>query len=401
MIRVAQSHLAVAAQTHPGMSGKNNEDRYAVSAFQLETRKRTPALFAVIADGIGGHRAGEVAAEIAVESISRGVAQSSGDRPLETLKESIQGASQEIFRQAETDPARLGMGATCACVWVIGNRLYTAALGDSRIYLMRGGSIHQVSRDHTWVQEAIERGIIRPEQARGHPNAHVIRRYLGGPNPPPVDFGLRVKARENDRSAAANQGLELREGDRLLLCSDGLTDLVEDAEVMESFQKYSLEGAVQALTELANQRGGHDNITLVAIEARRGAFRQPVSPLRIFFMGLSMLLLAAAITLWWFFGPQTVNSLLGGSQQTVTAPTLNFSITSAPPVTQVPVIMPPTTSVAPASTQTPQGYPYPPALSSPTASLLTPAEGGPTLTPWPTNTLEPTQKPTLKPTLKP
>lgn len=389
MIRVAQSHLAVAAQTHPGMSGKNNEDRYAVSAFQLDRRGRTPALFAVISDGIGGHRAGEVAAEMTVEGISRAVAQSSGARPLETMEGAIQQASHEILRQAEADPSRQGMGATCACVWVIGNRLYTAALGDSRIYLMRGGSIRQISRDHTWVQEAIERGILRPEQARGHPNTHVIRRFLGSPNPPQVDFRLSLKGNENDKAAAGNQGLELHEGDRLLLCSDGLTDLVDDAEVLASFQKYPLEGAVQALVDLANLRGGHDNITLVAIEARRGAFRAPVSPGRIFTVGLATLLLAAVIALWWFFGPEIWNDLAGGGQQPGIAPTMNFSITAAPAATQAPGILQPTAAPSQVSTLAPLGYPYPPAISSPTAVPYPPAEGGPTLTPWPTNTKKP------------
>jgi protein phosphatase len=372
------------------MSGKNNEDRYAVSAFQLDRRKRTPSLFAVIADGIGGHRAGEVAAEIAVEGISQGVAKSSGARPQDTLEESIQKASLEIYHQAEADPAREGMGATCACAWVIGSRLYTAALGDSRIYLMRGGAIRQISRDHTWVQEAIERGIILPEQARGHPNAHVIRRYLGGPNPPQVDFGLRIKPNETDRSAAANQGLALHEGDRLLLCSDGLTDLVEDAEVLATFQKFTLDGAVQALIDTANQRGGHDNITLVAIEARRGAFRPPVSPQRIFLVGLAMLLLALVIALWWFIGPETVNSLFGGGVQTGAAPTINYSITAAPPATLSPGgLLPSTLTPGPVSTLAPSGYPYPPAIGGSTQPPYPAATGGPTLTPWPTNTKKP------------
>jgi len=389
MIRVAQAHLAVAAQSHPGMSGKNNEDRYAVSAFQLDRRKRTPVLFAVIADGIGGHRAGEVAAEIAVEGISQGVAKSSGAHPLDTLEESIQLASQDILHQAETDPARQGMGATCACVWIIGNRLYTATLGDSRIYLMRGSTIRQISHDHTWVQEAIERGIIPPEEARSHPNAHVIRRYLGSPTPPQVDFGLRVKPNENDRSARDNQGLALHEGDRLLLCSDGLTDLVEDAEVLAIFQKFALDGAVQALIDMANQRGGHDNITLVALEARRGAFQPPVSALRIFMVGLAMLLLALAITLWWFFGQDTLNNLLGGGVQPGTAPTMNFSITAAPPATQVQGILPSTLTPGPASTLAPSGHPYPPAIVGSTQLPYPLPAGGPTLTPWPTNTKKP------------
>jgi len=398
LIRTAQSHLAVAARSHPGMSGKNNEDRYAVSAFQLEKPKRTPALFAVISDGIGGHRAGEVAAEIAVETISQGVARSSGAHPITTLQETIQQASQEIYRQAEADPAHQGMGATCACAWIIGNRLYTAALGDSRIYLMRNGSIRQISRDHTWVQEAIERGIIRPEEAREHPNAHVIRRYLGSPRPPKVDFGLRVKNKESDRAAAGNQGLELKTGDRLLLCSDGLTDLVDDPDILACFQKYSLDGATEALIEQANQRGGHDNITLVAIEAPRGAFREPRTGLRLFMVAAGALLMAAVITFWWFFGPQMVSNLLGGGAGPVANPTINFSITSAPLATPLPgaataTLLPgiasSTSAPAIVTTLGPQATAYPGAPSSQTLPPPPLATGGPTFTPWPTNTRTP------------
>ena len=373
MIRVPKSHLSVAAQTHPGMSGKNNEDRYAVSAFQLSRRSRVPALFAIISDGIGGHRAGEVAAEMAVEGISRRVAKSSGLKPLDILEMAIVQVNQEIYTQAQANPDYLGMGATCACAWIIHNRLYTASIGDSRIYLMRDGAIQQISTDHTWIQEALDRGIITAAQAAGHPNAHVIRRYLGAPTPPQVDFRLRLNISENDKAAADNQGLALVEGDRLLLCSDGLTDLVADSEILALFQQFPLENALQALVDLANQRGGHDNITQVAIQVPKRAFRTPVSMGRIFAMGLGMLLLAAIITAWWFFGPEVGGSLTGDGRPTP-APALNFTITPAPPAVTLPA-----------------AYPPPAQTTSPTSTLpgYPPAAGRPTLTPWPTNTVRP------------
>ncbi len=383
MIRVAKSHLSVAAQTHPGMSGKNNEDRYAVSAFQQGRRSRIPALFAIISDGIGGHRAGEVAAEMTVEGISRRVAKSSGIKPLDIMEKAIVQVNQEIYAQAQADPACQGMGATCACAWIIRNRLYTASIGDSRIYLMRGSTIQQISTDHTWIQEALDRGVITPKQAHGHPNTHVIRRYLGGPTPPQVDFRLRLNGSENDQESAENQGLALLEGDRLLLCSDGLTDLVTDPEILAIFQQYPLENAMQALVDLANQRGGHDNITLVAIQAPKGAFRSPVSMVRIIAIGLGMLLLAAIITVWWFFGPETWDRLTGDGRGTA-APTLNFSITQAPAVaTFSAAYPPPATAAYPPPTVQPSPSPVP------TLPGYQPAVDGPTLTPWPTNTLRP------------
>ena len=268
MIRIEQAHLSVMAGTHPGMSGKNNEDRFAVTAFQVSESDPTPVLLAVLCDGIGGHRAGEIAAEIAVNVITQRVADSDGSSPVDILFNAIQEASEVIYKSAQVDETREGMGATVACAWVHGNQLYTATVGDSRIYLVRGGSIRQLSVDHTWVQEALEMGVLHPNQVNGHPNAHVIRRYLGSPEPPEVDLRMRLARNEADSQAVANQGVQLRPGDRLLLCSDGLTDLVSDAEILSILQRTPLSHAPEALTALANQRGGHDNITIITMQVK-------------------------------------------------------------------------------------------------------------------------------------
>lgn len=266
MIPVTEAHLYVAASTHPGMKGKNNEDRYAVSAHRLGQEDRTPSLLAVICDGIGGHRAGEVAAEMAVETICRTVAESDGRQPLETLTQAFSNANCVIREQATNDLAQRGMGATCVCVWVIGFRLYTASLGDSRLYFMRGDTIRQITTDHTWIQEAIDFGALTPEQAVGHPNAHVIRRYLGAQNPMAPDFRLRLQPEETDEQAEANQGMRLLPGDRLLLCSDGLTDLVTKEEMLNALRNRERKAALDYLIDLANSRGGHDNITVIILE---------------------------------------------------------------------------------------------------------------------------------------
>jgi len=139
-------------------------------------------------------------------------------------------------------------------------------VGDSRLYLLHGHVLQQVSTDHTWVQEAVERSIITPEQAQGHRNAHVIRRYLGSFNPPEVDFRLRLNKSESGDQALANQGVTLAPNDMVLLCSDGLTDLVNPAEIQAELQNYPPEAAVQALIDLTMQRGGHDNTTLVLLK---------------------------------------------------------------------------------------------------------------------------------------
>lgn len=252
------------------MTGKNNEDRYSVSAFYLPGPERVPSVLAVVADGIGGHKAGEVAAEIAVETISRVVAASDGSFPANTLVQAVIEASQAIYEQSEQQANQKGMGATCACGWIIGDRLFIVNVGDSRIYLLRGGRIHQVSTDHTWIQEALEHGAITPDQIRGHPNSHVIRRYLGSRQTVIPDIRLRLRSQESDEQAEANQGTRLMPGDQVLLCSDGLTDLVDDDEIQRVLSTYPLQEAVHRLIEIANQRGGHDNTTVVALEQPAG-----------------------------------------------------------------------------------------------------------------------------------
>ncbi|MBI5964351.1 MAG: serine/threonine-protein phosphatase [Chloroflexi bacterium] len=270
MIRSTLAHLHVAALSHAGMSGKNNEDRYAVSSFQLSREDARPSVFAIVSDGIGGHRAGEVAAELGVNYITMGVAESNAKKPIKILETAIHDASQAIAAHSAGRDEEEGMGATCACVWVIENRLYTAYVGDSRIYLLRGKQIQRLTIDHTWVQEAYEKGIITTEQMRDHPNVHVIRRYLGGIKLPDVDFRLRIDNEESNEESENNQGFHLEPGDTILLCTDGLTDLVWDDEILKIIRsKKDMKHAAEALINLANDRGGHDNITVVIMSMPR------------------------------------------------------------------------------------------------------------------------------------
>src|SRR6266542_6247161 len=266
MIRIQRAHLNVEAQTHPGMAGKNNEDRYAVASFVLDQHDKMPVLFAVLADGIGGHRAGEVAAELAVNHVMQVVAKSDGRNTHRIIEEAMNEASDAIAAHSASNENLKGMVATCAIAGIIGDKLYTAYVGDSRIYLMRSGRIQQLTVDHTWVQEAIDRGVLTPEKAREHPNVHVIRRYLGSPVPPEPDFRLKLASDEGDQHAEDNQGFQLLPNDVLLLCSDGLTDLVWNDEILEVVRsKPNVKEAARALVELANSRGGHDNTTVILI----------------------------------------------------------------------------------------------------------------------------------------
>lgn len=388
MRRLAHTEIPVAALTHPGMKGKNNEDCFGVSSFALGPLGPWPVLLAVLSDGIGGHRAGEVAAQLAVEQVSRSVGRSDGGDPPRILTAAVQAASEAIFRRAQVSPLQSGMGATCACVWIIGRRLYTAAVGDSRIYLLRQGQIRRLSTDHTWVQEALDKGLLKPEQINGHPNQHVIRRYLGGPTPPEVDLRLRLEDGEDDRQAEANQGAALQPGDLVLLTSDGLTDLVNDEEILAAFQTgRPLAETGRELIDLANRRGGHDNITLVSIAI-------PPSPpdfsTRLRHAGLR--LWSAILGLW----PWALGGCAGLALVLVLALGLAggwWSVrgtgTSSPP-TPVPTALPAAQATPlPSPSPQPTARLQPPdAFLTPTATpaLLLPAETGPTLTPWPTNT---------------
>ncbi len=264
MIRTDRAHLYLTAQTHAGMTGKNNEDNYAVSAYIVSPMNPLPSVFAIVADGIGGHKAGEVASELAVNMISTAVEKRNGGHPLDVFETSFYQASEFIHQKAMQNPQLYrGMGATAACAWVIGDQLYTAHVGDSRIYLIREHRIIQLTRDHTWIQEALDKGTIDRSMVKNHPNLHVIRRYLGSNNPAEPDLRLYQAPGESDQRARANQGLLLLPGDVVLLCTDGLSDLMTDSEMMNMLYGRSLQQTGAALVDLACQRGGHDNITLI------------------------------------------------------------------------------------------------------------------------------------------
>jgi serine/threonine protein phosphatase PrpC len=264
VIPTEKSHLTVAALSHPGENRENNEDRYAVESLQLE-RDGTPILLAVVADGIGGHQAGEIAAQITVDTIRESLSKSNTRNPVSDLGNAVIEASRKVSQASQQATEKEGMGSTVAVVWIIGPHMYTTSVGDSRIYLLRDGRLRQISVDHTWVQEAMDYDIIGPEEARHHPQAHVLRRYIGGPQLPEPDMRLRLEDGENDQQSRAHQGLNLRRGDKILLCSDGLTDLVEDQEIYEALNTKPPERTVNSLVDLARARGGHDNITVIAL----------------------------------------------------------------------------------------------------------------------------------------
>jgi protein phosphatase len=375
MIRKTQSRYPVVAKSHPGMSGKNNEDRFGVTAFQISNKNPTPVLVAVLSDGVGGHKAGEVAAELAVNQIMQAVTESKGQSPVQTMEEGINRANQAIFAESQKDNGKQGMAATVAVTWMIGHRLFTASVGDSRIYLMRGTSIRQLSVDHTWIQEALDNNIITPDEVEGNPNRHVIRRYLGGPNPPETDFRMRLNQGEPDQQAYNNQGVAIQTGDRLLLCSDGLTDLVSDAEILAAFNGIDANQAVDNLIDLANQRGGHDNITIITYEIPDGiqalnTKRSILSP-GCLVAALIVAVIAILVVGYLWLQRNPVDLGFFRPTQEPVQVTLNPMLTSAPQTTATPNNNPklvPTQTVQLLLPQNPDREAYP----APNEAVLTP-----------------------------
>lgn len=345
MIDNSELHLHMGVLSHPGEKREINEDSFGVSSYQLE-KDLTPVLLAIVADGIGGHQAGEVASQLTVDTIMSHLTKVEPEEPLHLLRSAVKLAGATVAEKALSSQEFYGMGSTVAIAWVIDKKLYTTHVGDSRIYLLRKANLRQLTIDHTWVQEAIRHEIIRPEEARNHPRAHVLHMAIGSKDPPEPDFRLRLSDDDTDLESENNQGLTLVRGDKLLLCSDGLTDLVEDHEIQTALEEQNPEDAVQSLVSLARARGGHDNITVLILGVPDDwPVEEPALPgrknlLRFILISLiAIIIVIAFIAIGWFGllpwldrdEPTPIPSTIGG---TVIATPLQESVPSPSPTTQ-------------------------------------------------------------------
>lgn len=202
----------------------------------------------VVADGMGGHAAGEVASEIAIESMR---ANAPRNADCHALAKSVQVANEEIIKAAIEGRGKEGMGTTMTAAVVEGNRLCVAQVGDSRCYLLHGGRLQQITRDHSLMADMIEQGQITPAEARVHPNRSLITRALG-----------------NDPDMFADEyEIDIEEGDRILLCSDGLCGMLTD-DIIEGFMNKidDAQECANKLIEQANSHGGLDNITVIVVD---------------------------------------------------------------------------------------------------------------------------------------
>lgn len=204
----------------------------------------------VVADGMGGHKAGDFASKFTVEVVKREIAGSRSRKPEKVLRYAIQVANRELIRVASRDVKLEGMGTTLVVATVIGDTLYFANIGDSRLYLI-DDNIKQLSKDHSLVEEMVRLGGIKAEDARNHPDKNIITRAMGVKDEAEADF----------------YEFRIKRGDKILMCTDGLSNMVED-EDMFGLVKGSRDvvEAVQMLIDRANSNGGRDNIGVVLAE---------------------------------------------------------------------------------------------------------------------------------------
>lgn len=233
--------LNAAAGTHVGLIRSENEDNFYCGERVF-----------VVADGLGGHAAGEVASAIAVDAI-RELAiseDSTPDQAQQHLTQAIREANLTIVREGTENPERSGMGTTVTAGAVVGDVLCLAHVGDSRGYLLRERELRQITTDHTPVQLAVDAGVISREEALSHPGRHILSQALGlGPD-------LDVDTPK----------IELQSGDRILLCSDGLTDAVPHEGIIKQLTRHErADAAVDALIMAALHGGGPDNVTVLVV----------------------------------------------------------------------------------------------------------------------------------------
>lgn len=242
--------LRSAASTDVGLARQRNEDDYYAGQ----------RVFAV-ADGLGGHQAGEIASRLAIQYLRE--LDGREDHLGQGLEDSIRRANQAIHERAAKDPGTRGMGTTLTAIAVEDGGAHLAHVGDSRCYLLRDGEISQLSRDHTLVARMVADGKITPEQAETHPQRSILTRALGAE--PEIDIDTLEIA--------------LAPGDRLLLCSDGLSSVVPEEEIVRLLgATEDLDALCARLVEEANGRGGPDNITVLVVEVPREAELPPPRP---------------------------------------------------------------------------------------------------------------------------
>jgi PPM family protein phosphatase len=239
------------AHTHPGLARENNEDSVTFNE---------AAQLGILADGMGGYNAGEVASGMATAFISsemgRWLAEAGGKANTKEVRRALEicvdNSNRSIFHAASTNPQYSGMGTTLVVGVFMDGRLIVGHIGDSRCYRLRGAAFAQITRDHSLLQEQLDAGLITPQQAAVSMNKNLVTRALG------VEDSVLLEVNEHHVEA----------GDLYLICSDGLSDMVADAEIARILEaRGSLPGKAKALIDAANANGGRDNISVLLVKA--------------------------------------------------------------------------------------------------------------------------------------
>ncbi len=244
-----------AARTDVGRKREHNEDSFLVN--------EDLGLY-IICDGMGGHAGGETASRLAVQTVERELLSARlraddpyaspaplPDSPLAAaLREAVEGACAAVYRTSRVNPELQGMGTTCISLLLVDGKAIMGHVGDSRAYLVRDGEMHQLSDDHSLVNEQVRAGLLTAEEAKHSRLKNIITRSVGFEEDVLVDV----------------VGLETKTGDKFLLCSDGLANLVANDEIRDHLIEHALEEVPARLIQLANERGGDDNITVVAVQ---------------------------------------------------------------------------------------------------------------------------------------
>jgi protein phosphatase len=227
-----------------------NEDRARIVQPSDGDELARRGVLAIVADGMGGHSAGEVASEMAVDAVHRTYYEAEGG-PGAALVDALETANRTIFASASAERRLAGMGTTCVALVICDGHAHAASVGDSRIYLIRDGGIYQMTADDSAVAEMVAKGLLTRAEARHHAERNVILRALG--------------THETVKVSHWDQPLPVKAGDAFLLCSDGLTDLVEDDEIAATIGDRHGADACKALVDLARARGGHDNVSVALL----------------------------------------------------------------------------------------------------------------------------------------
>ena len=239
--------MRIYSATDVGQKRKMNQDYVFATADPVGN---LPNLF-VVADGMGGHNAGDYASSHAVTSMVEEIRQDADFNPVKVIRHAIECVNTEILTQAQQDEKLRGMGTTIVASTIVGHYAYVANVGDSRLYIINE-EVRQITRDHSLVEEMVRMGGLDREAARNHPDKNIITRAIGARDTIEIDFFHE----------------ELKSGDLILMCSDGLTNMLEDEEIGRILKTPgTIEERAERLIDAANQNGGRDNIAVILIDA--------------------------------------------------------------------------------------------------------------------------------------